>query len=876
VKTGSTYGVVAHVNELPEYGVYQSVLTLWGAPGESSHNIWRYGAGGCSQAEMEGPPYYGTNVNYCQAHQAVSTPILRLPTTCAGQPTIVMRGVHGWQEPNASSAAESPLHDASDQAAGFVGCQELAIEPGFATSLGTAMAETATGLVATVKPPRSGFEDFEDLSPADIERTSVTLPEGLVINPGQAAGLLACPVGHPDPGQYGDAITTSEEAEHGQEDTEAASCPAGAKVGTVTINSPLIEGDVEKRLDGNVFVLPSDPPVVKLLIAASADGVNVKLAGAVHLNETTGRLEATFNELPQLPFSDFKLEFESGARAALDTPTRCGTDTVEAAFAPWSESLSTGWLEASKFAITEEAGGAPCTSSALPFAPAFSAGSTNAQAGAFTSFTTQLTRGDGQERVEKLQFTTPEGVSGLIAAVPLCQEPQAQQGTCPEASKIGQATVTAGPGSYPLTIPQPGEPAPAIYLTGAYAGAPFGLSIVTPVIAGPFNLGPVVTRARLEVNPRTAQVTVTTDPLPQIVKGVPADLRSIEAVIDRAGFVFNPTNCAEAAITGSATGTGAPGVSEAGATADLSSRFEAGGCRNLGFAPQLTVATGAHASKAQGQSLSVKISYPNGALGSQAWFKEAKLVIPKELPAEDRTLEQACLAATFESHRAACPAHSMIGTAVVHTPVLPVPLEGPVYFVSYGGAKFPDVVMALSGDNVNIELVGETLIKGGVTSATFRNLPDVPFESFKVTLPTGAYSEFGGYVSAKNPYNFCGQKLTVPTFLKAQNGLEINESVPVSVEGCSGRVLRQRQGHPGLAEAVDLRARRRWAEGHRAWPHCHNGRGSWSGIRRHDDTRRARCQVRVESQTLLQSREGQEAEHFEACPPLDERAGRSH
>jgi hypothetical protein len=221
-----------------------------------------------------------------------------------------------------------------------------------------------------------------------------------------------------------------------------------------------------------------------------------------------------------------------------------------------------------------------------------------------------------------------------------------------------------------------------------------------------------------------------------------------------------------------------------GASATVSDPFQVGDCANLGFKPTIALSTAGKASKVNGASLSVKIAYPKGAIGTQAWFREAKLVIPKQLPARLTTLQQACLQATFEKERARCPVHSKIGTAVVHTPVLPVPLEGSVYFVSYGGAKFPDVVMALSGDNVNIELVGETLIKNNVTSATFNNLPDVPFESVQVNIPTGEYSEFGSYVTAKHPYRLCGSKLKVPTLLKAQNGLEIKQETPVTVTGC--------------------------------------------------------------------------------------------
>jgi hypothetical protein len=396
-----------------------------------------------------------------------------------------------------------------------------------------------------------------------------------------------------------------------------------------------------------------------------------------------------------------------------------------------------------------------------------------------------LARGDGQQRVEKLAFTAPAGFTGVLASVPLCGEAQANAGTCSSASQIGHAQVTAGAGAYPLVLPQPGDPELPIYLTGPYDGAPFGLSIVTPAVAGPFNLGTIVTRARVEVNPVTAQVTIATDPLPAIIKGVPTDIRSIEAVIDRPGFMLNPTNCQPMSFTGTAWGTAPPGESEPSQTASLSSPFDVGSCRELTFAPKVVVSAAGHASRRDGASLTFKISYPNGAVGSQSWVKEAKFDIPKQLPAELRTIQQACPSATFDANPANCPKHAKIGEAVVHTPVLPVPLKGPIYFVSYGSAKFPDAVMVLTGDNVTVDLTGETFINGktNVTSATFASTPDVPFESIEVTLPAGEYSEFGTNLP-KESQNLCGRNLKMPTYFKAQNGLEIHETTPITITGC--------------------------------------------------------------------------------------------
>lgn len=790
VRTGSDYAIVAHVDDIPQAETIQSILTLWGVPEEASHDRWHGVEGGCTLEEMERPRLEEGTTDYCARIQhPILKPFLTLPTSCGEEPgQFIVRELSGWQQPNAKSEINIPPHDANDQLAAFTGCGALAFEPAITTAPDTAKADTPTGLTVEVKPPVGGLEEPGTLGTADIQNTTVTLPEGLVINPGQAAGLQACPPGRPGPAHehVGDALTTPEDKANGEEDSEAPNCPGASKVGTVTIKSPLIESAAEKQFEGNVYVLQSNPPELKLLIAASADGVNLKLVGVVHLNEQTGQLTTKFDGTPELPFTVFKLSFSGGAQAALDTPTQCATYTANADFTPWSSPFTSDFLTKAQFGITEGPGGGPCPGSPMPFAPTLTAGSTTDQAGGYTNFSLLLQRGDGQQRIEKLQFKEPAGLAGMISSVPLCGEPQAAKGECPESSKIGHAAVASGPGPYPLAIPQPGNPESPIFLTGPYEGAPFGLSIVTHVIAGPFNLGTIVTRAKIEVDPHTAQITITTDPFPQIVAGVPTDLRLINSVIDRPKFLFNPTNCNSQEFSGTAWGTPPPGAGGPGATAPISSHFGVGSCQSLKFTPTVAVTSAAKSSKANGASLNFKISYPAGAVGTQSWFSEAKFVLPKQLPARLTTIQKACLAASFEANPASCPPASLIGHATVHTPVLPVPLSGPVYFVSHGSAKFPDAVLVLQGDGVTVDLVGETFIDGktGQTSATFVNTPDVPFENIEVSVPSGPFSEFAANLPAKAKGNLCGQKLVMPTLLKAQNGLEIKRNLAIGVTGC--------------------------------------------------------------------------------------------
>ena len=366
----------------------------------------------------------------------------------------------------------------------------------------------------------------------------------------------------------------------------------------------------------------------------------------------------------------------------------------------------------------------------------------------------------------------------MISKVPLCPEPQAAAGTCSSASQIGHTVVEAGPGPYPLVVPQPGQPPAPIYLTAGYKGTPYGLSIVVPLVVGPFTLQTQVVRARIEVDPLTTQLTVTTDPLPTVIDGIPADLRAINAVIDRPGFMFNPTGCEPGSFSGTATST-------EGASAAIGSHFQMGSCRSLTFKPNFKVSTSGKTSRKDGASLDAKILYPTGTLGdnqasSQSNVKMVKVDLPKQLPSRLTTLQKACPSATFEANPASCPEDSRVGTATAITPVLPVTLTGPAYFVSYGGAKFPELVVVLQGYGVTVFLHGETFIsKAGITSSTFRQVPDVPITSFELKLPEGPYSAL-----AANG-NLCTTKLNMPTAFTGQNGATLKQATPISVTGCA-------------------------------------------------------------------------------------------
>ncbi len=280
-------------------------------------------------------------------------------------------------------------------------------------------------------------------------------------------------------------------------------------------------------------------------------------------------------------------------------------------------------------------------------------------------------------------------------------------------------------------------------------------------------------RSRIDIDPDTSALTVTSDPLPQFRDGVPLRIQTLNITIDRPGFTFNPTNCATKQITASVEAV-------QGATANLSAPLNLEGCNALPFHPGFHISTRALTSKARGASLTVNVTSGAG----QANIGKVDLQLPKQLPARLTTLQQACTEAQFVANPAGCPAASVIGSAKAVTPVLNVPLIGPAYLVSHGGAAFPDVQFILQGEGVRIDLDGKTLIKRGITYSRFETVPDAPISSFETVLPQGPHSVLAADLPVKAKGSLCGVKLVVPTTLTGQNGVVVKQSTRVGVSGC--------------------------------------------------------------------------------------------
>ena len=440
---------------------------------------------------------------------------------------------------------------------------------------------------------------------------------------------------------------------------------------------------------------------------------------------------------------------------------------------PWSGTPAL--TQTANLEIDSGPGGGACPSGR--FSPAFTAGTLNNQAGASSAFTLTLSREDGEQRFGAFTVKLPAGLSGILGGVAPCPEPMASQGDCPPGAELGTATVGAGPGSDPFYLPAPGQPPNRIYLTGPYAGAPFGLSIVVPALVGPFDLGTIVVRASVAIDPRTAQLTISSGSgvggIPLVEEGIPLDIRTLELDIDRPGLIVNPTGCARQSIAGTI-------VSAAGASAAVSSAFQAVNCALEPFRARLLALTHARTSKAGGAYLHVKVVSGPG----QANIAKVKVDLPKQLPLRLTTLQRACRAKVFEAGAAACPAASIVGTATVVTPMLPGTLSGPAYLVSHGTAAFPAVVLVLQGDGVKIELEGHTNIAKGITSIAFRSLPDTPIGTLDLVLPTGPHSAFTTNLPAKAKGGLCAQTLKMPTAIVGQNGAQVKQTTTIAVSGC--------------------------------------------------------------------------------------------
>ncbi len=771
------YGLTLSSLNTPEAaGLIASTITLWGTPADPRHDEVR-GWGCLQRARGE-----TTGFPCAPSPEIQPSAFLTLPTSCSPPPASSVL-VDSWAQPGNTLAFPTGL-----PMPGLNGCAQLSFAPTIAALPTSEAASSPTGLNVDLDVNDEGLLAPTGTAQSQTKQVVVALPEGVAVNPSLAAGLGAC-----SQAQYRSETIDSR---------SGTGCPPESEVGEAEMSSPLLEG----ALTGNVYIArQNENPFGSLLavyvvLKSPETGVLVRLAGKLEQGLATGRLTAVFDGLPQLPLSHLHLSFRQGQRSAFATPPACGAYTTRAELYPYSEPEAPR-PQATSFQIATGAGGGPCPAGGvLPFGPSLAAGTTGNQAGAFSPLSATVSREDGTQPLGSFQLSLPPGLGGLLAGFRPCPEAQANEGTCTADSQIGETTVTAGVGSSPVVVP-----GGRVYLTEKYAGAPFGLSIVSPTKVGPFDLEhdtanpgaqPVcdcfVVRARVEVGPRTAQLTIATDTsgshaVPRMIDGIPLQIKKLNILLNRPRFTFNPTNCKPLSLGGT--------IRSAEAAAwPVSDHFQAINCATLKFAPKLAVSTSSKTSIANGARLTVKVSYPGAPQGTFANVAKVKVALPKQLPSRFKTLQRACTSRQFEANPAGCPPASFIGHAVLHTPVLPVPLAGPAIFVSRGGEAFPSLVLVLQGYGVTVDLVGATFIsKAGITSIAFKTVPDVPFDTFELTLPQGKFSALAANLPSKAHGSFCGQKLAMPSEFVGQNGAVSRQSVAVRATGCAKGPLTRAQ-----------------------------------------------------------------------------------
>jgi hypothetical protein len=701
---------------------------------------------------------------------------ITLPSNCAGPGpattnTVTVLGSHGEE---ASGTYTVPI--GTEGCNGATPFKAVPFEPTFLLEPETTQSDQPDGVTTELKLPHDPSPTGIDSS--ELENATVTLPEGMTLNPSAAHGLEAC-----TPAQIG--IGTR----------NPVTCPVGSKIGTVTLDVPdlppgSLKGDI--YLGGPESSPITGPPYTMYLDAESARyGVSVRLKGTVVPNETTGRLTVTFAKNPEQPFSDVKLHFKGGPLAPLANPLACVVATTETSLTPYTGTAAQSPF--SSFLVDSNGSGGACASP-LPFALTQSTSSLPTTAGASTSYALNLTRPTGQQYLSQVRTVLPPGLVGRIPAVTQCSEAQVAEApvkeeACPASSRIGTVTVSSGAG------PAPYQLSGSVYLTGPYSGAPYGMAIVVPAVTGPFNLGNVVTRATIAVEPNSPYRVVVTSAIPTIYKGVPLRLQKVSIEVNRQSFLLNPTNCSPLATESTLTGLAVLG-SSATVTQNVSTPFSVGECGALPFKPSLTAFTGAKTSRANGASLEVKISQAAG----QGNIKKIVTSLPKQLPSRQATFKLACVAATFEANPAACPSGSRVGSASATTPVLPGTLSGTVYFVSHGGEAFPDLDTVLQGDGITTILVGHTNVANGIITTTFESLPDVPVSSFTMKLPTGSNS-----VLAANG-NLCTANLVMPTTIVAQSGPTITQKTKITPTNCPVQILKHRTSGTTAVMTVQLPA----------------------------------------------------------------------
>jgi hypothetical protein len=723
------YSIVASVEGAASAAaLIGGVTTLWGIPAASAHNEERLTP---EEALNNETPPGGREAGLPEA------PFMTNPTDCSLSRQISVTAT-SYQLVNFPSTMSAPYPH-------ITGCGKLSFEPKLTLTPTNPEASAPTGVDADLVIPQD--ETAHGLATSTLKSAVVTLPAGLTINPAAGDGLVGCSA-----------------AEVGFETSDPSHCPGAAKIGTAEVEVPALE----KTLKGSVYQrTPEEGKLFRFWLVTDEQGVHLKLPAEIQANPLNGQLTTVFSGVPslggnpQVPFSSLKLHVFGGPRAPLATPAQCGTYQTHFQFTPWSGQAATEGETAMQITSGCGKGG---------FTPTLAAGTESLRAGAFSPFTMTLTRQDGEANPQTLAVHLPQGLLAKLGGVPLCSDADAATGNCPAGSQVGTVTAATGVGGAPLWIPQPGKSPTAVYLAGPYKGAPYSIVAVVPAQAGPFDLGTVVNRAAINVDPTTALATITTDPLPQILEGVPVLYRTIHVDVTRPEFTLNPTSCEEKRIAATVTASN-------GAVAEPSTGFQATNCAKLAYSPKLKLTLKGSTKRSGNPAVRAVLTQP----ANQANTAGATVILPSSEFIDQSHINNPCTRVQFNEN--ACPASSILGTARAISPLLDQPLEGPVYFRSNGGEReLPDIVADLHGQ-IHITLVGfiDSVQKKGTeisrVRTRFQNVPEAPVTKFVVSF-------YGGKKSLiENHVNLCKGKHRAKLVFKAQNG-RVSKQSPVIGTSC--------------------------------------------------------------------------------------------
>jgi uncharacterized repeat protein (TIGR01451 family) len=737
VRPDGNYALSADVSNVSQsLPLISSRVTLWGVPADPIHDGSRIGSDGNNETVGTAP-----------------LPFVSAPTSCSGVPLVTRVSVDSWRNPTDVLRASFD-HDLNGDPIITDGCDKLDFTPTVTATPSTKQPDTPAGLDVDIQSPQN-LDNPGGLANAQLRDVKVTLPEGMTINPGAADGLQAC-----------------SDAQLGLGNGEAVGCPDGSKIGTVSATTPLLD----ETLTGGVYIRSqaSDDPQsgdmfrMAIVLENKERGILVKLPGQIRVNADTGRIVTEFDDNPQIPVDHIQLQLKSGPRAPLVNPPTCGSKAIQTNLTSWAGHDLT---QSSTFDVA-------CTQGLGGFAPTFTAGTVTPVAGAFSPFALSITKPDGNADLNGLRMELP---AGLLARL---------KGNLN--TQVGTVKAYAGPGSNPFMLPG------KVFLEGRYGDAPFSLRVVVPAVAGPFDLGTVEVRQKIYVDPIDAHVTVVSDPVPTIVKGVPVRLQKLEVAVDKPDFIINPTSCAAKTISGTLSAVG-------GQTAAVTNRFQVGDCASLALKPDLALSLSGKGQTTDGKhpAITANLTQKPG----QANLKKVKVTLPLSMALDPDNANGLCEFVDGTKVEPTCPKNSIVGTATATTPILDEPLSGPVYFVKNvrkdpkSGRSIrttPKLVIPLTGQNgVKLTLTGTSDVENDQLVTTFDQIPDAPVSGFKLNIIGGK-----GGILVVSGADICKSTQIADQQLTGQNNKAANTDVSIQTPSCPLKVLSKKVGKSSVAIKV--------------------------------------------------------------------------